>query len=266
MIEKFIMAGETPLHIADTERGERCVVLLHGYLESMIVWDEFVDLLKEKVRVITLDLPGHGISNVVGEVHTMEYLAKCVGDAMAALGIERYSMVGHSMGGYVSLAMLDEFSDHIDNIILLSSTTSADSEEKCDRRRREIELIKAGKKNTLARLVPHAGFAPENVKRLQDYIEDISELILMTEDEGVIAILGGMIERQSRGDMLRESGIPHLFIFGRHDYYIPEEVAQKMIAEDPTARVVWLEHSGHMGFIEEPELCANAILDMVLNR
>lgn len=264
MIEKFIMAGETPLHIADTERGERCVVLLHGYLESMIVWDEFVDLLKEKVRVITLDLPGHGISNVAGEVHTMEYLAKCVGDAMAALGIERYSMVGHSMGGYVSLAMLDEFSDHIDNIILLSSTTSADSEEKCDRRRREIELIKAGKKNTLARLVPHAGFAPENVKRLQDYIEDISELILMTEDDGVIAILGGMIERQSRGDMLRESGIPHLFIFGRHDYYIPEEVAQQMIAEDPTAKVVWLEHSGHMGFIEEPELCANAILDMIL--
>lgn len=264
MIEKFIMAGETPLHIADTERGERCVVLLHGYLESMIVWDEFVDLLKEKVRVITLDLPGHGISNVAGEVHTMEYLAKCVGDAMAALGIERYSMVGHSMGGYVSLAMLDEFSDHIDNIILLSSTTSADSEEKCDRRRREIELIKAGKKNTLARLVPHAGFAPENVKRLQDYIEDISELILMTEDEGVIAILGGMIERQSRGDMLRESGIPHLFIFGRHDYYIPEDVAQQMIAEDPTAKVVWLEHSGHMGFIEEPELCANAILDMIL--
>lgn len=266
MIEKFIMAGDTPLHIADTERGDRCVVLLHGYLESMIVWDEFVDLLKDEVRVVTLDLPGHGISNVIGEVHTMEYLAKCVGDAMAALGIERYSMVGHSMGGYVSLAMLDEYRDHIDNIILLSSTTSADGQEKCDRRRREIELIKAGKKNTLARLVPHAGFAPENVKRLQDYIEDIGELILMTEDEGVIAILGGMIARKSRGDMLRESNIPHMFIFGRHDYYIPEDVAQEMISQDPTARVVWLEHSGHMGFIEEPELCANAILDMVLNR
>lgn len=264
MVEKFIMAGDTPLHVADTEHGEKCVVLLHGYLESMIVWDEFVDRLKDKVRVVTLDLPGHGISNVIGEVHTMEYLAKCVGDAMAALGIERYSMVGHSMGGYVSLAMLDDYRDHLDNIILLSSTTSADSQEKCDRRRREIELIKAGKKNTLARLVPHAGFAPENVKRLQDYIEDISELILMTEDEGVITILGGMIERQSRGDMLRESGIPHLFIFGRHDYYIPEEVAEEMIAEDPTAEVVWLEHSGHMGFMEEPELCANAILDMIL--
>ena len=97
MIEKFIMAGDTPLHIADTERGDRCVVLLHGYLESMIVWDEFVDLLKDKVRVVTLDLPGHGISVVNGECHTMEYLADVVADLMASLGVERYTAVGHSL-------------------------------------------------------------------------------------------------------------------------------------------------------------------------
>ena len=263
MVEKFIMAGDTPMHVADTERGERCVVLLHGYLESMIVWDEFVDLLKDKVRVVTLDLPGHGVSTIVGEVHTMEFLADCVANTMSALGIERYSVVGHSMGGYVALAMLDKYKEHIESITLLHSTTSADCQEKCDRRRREIELIKAGKKNTLARLVPHAGFAPENAKRLKDYIEDIAELILLTEDEGVIAILAGMIERKSRGEQLRDSGIPHLFIFGRHDYYIPVEVAEEMIAADAGAKVLWLEHSGHMGFYEEPGLTANAILEIV---
>ena len=263
MIEKFIMAGDTPMHVADTECGERCVVLLHGYLESMIVWDEFVNLLKDKVRVVTVDLPGHGISTIVGEVHTMEFLADCVANTMKALGIERYSIVGHSMGGYVALAMLDNYKEHIETITLLHSTTSADSQEKCDRRRREIELIKAGKKNTLARLVPHAGFAPENAKRLSDYIEDIGQLILLTEDEGVIAILGGMIERKSRGEQLRDSNIPHLFIFGRHDYYIPVEVAQEMVTADPQAEVLWLEHSGHMGFYEEPELTANAILNLV---
>lgn len=263
MIEKFIMAGEVPMHIADTEQGDRCVVLLHGYLESMIVWDEFVELLSPSVRVVTLDLPGHGISTVVGSVHTMEFLAQCVADAMAALGIDRYSVVGHSMGGYVSLAMCEKYADRLDSIVLLSSTTSADGVEKCDRRRREIELIKAGKKNMLARLVPHAGFAPQNVKRLKEYIEDIGELILMTEDEGVIAILGGMIERKDRGEMLAKSNIPHMFIFGRHDYYIPNEVAEEMIAADQSARVVWLEESGHMGFYEEPEKCAEAILAMV---
>ena len=256
------MAGDTPMHIADSERGERCVVLLHGYLESMLVWDEFVDRLKDKVRVVTLDLPGHGVSMVDREVHTMEYLADCVANAMEALGIKRYSVVGHSMGGYVALAMVEKYAANIESIVLLSSTTSADSQEKCDRRRREIELIKAGKKNTLARLVPHAGFAPENVKRLSSYIEDIGEMILLTEDDGVVAILAGMIERKSRGEMLRDSGVPHMFIFGRHDYYIPVEVADEMIAADPNAEVVWLEHSGHMGFYEEPELCAEAILSI----
>ena len=263
MTEKFIMAGETPMHVADTERGERCVVLLHGYLESMLVWDEFVDLLKKDLRVVTLDLPGHGVSMINGEVHTMEYLADCVALTMEALGIDKYSVVGHSMGGYVALAMLDKYAKHLENITLLSSTTSADNQEKCDRRRREIELIKAGKKNTLARLVPHVGFAAQNVNRLKDYIEDIRELILISEDEGVIAILGGMIERKSRGEQLRDSGIPHLFIFGRHDYYIPQEVADEMIEQDPNAKVVWLEESGHMGFYEEPEKCAEAILNMI---
>ena len=257
------MAGSTPMHIADSQRGDKCVVLLHGYLESMLVWDEFVALLKESVRVVTIDLPGHGVSMVTSEVHTMEYLAECIALAMEALGIERYSVVGHSMGGYVALAMVEKYASRLESIVLLSSTTSADSQEKCNRRRREIELIKAGKKNMLARMVPHAGFAPENVQRLKDYIEDIGELILMTEDEGVIAILGGMIERKSRGELLRQSGVPHMFIFGRHDYYIPVETAEEMIAADPTARVVWLEHSGHMGFYEEPELCAQAILEMV---
>ena len=163
MVEKFIMAGETPMHVADSERGDKCVVLLHGYLESMVIWDEFVYLLTPELRIVTLDLPGHGISLINGEIHTMEYLAKCVADTMSALGIERYSVVGHSMGGYVALAMLDNYSDRLESVTLLSSTTTNDSEEKCDRRRREIELVKAGKKSMMARLVPHAGFAPENV-------------------------------------------------------------------------------------------------------
>jgi pimeloyl-ACP methyl ester carboxylesterase len=262
MVEKFIMAGETPMHIADSEKGEKCVVLLHGYLESMVIWEEFVPLLYKDVRVVTLDLPGHGISLINGEVHTMEYLADCVANTMQTLGIDSYSVVGHSMGGYVALAMLDKYSERLNSITLLSSFATADSEEKCDRRRREIDLVKAGKKSMMARLVPHAGFAPQNTKRLKDWIDDLEELIEITEDEGVIAILGGMIERKDRDEQLRQSTVPHQFILGRHDYYIPTEHAEEIERTHPEARIVWLEESGHMGFIEEPEKCAEAILSM----
>ena len=103
MKERFLMAGSTALHIADSGKGDKCVVLLHGYLESLYVWDDFVPLLTPHMRVITVDIPGHGISEVKGEVHTMEYIADVLCGMLDALGIEKVTMVGHSMGGYVCL-------------------------------------------------------------------------------------------------------------------------------------------------------------------
>ena len=167
MTEKFLMAGDTALHLCDSQKGDKCVVLLHGYLESMLVWEDFVPLLYRHVRVVTLDLPGHGISEVKGEVHTMEYLARVVHDALRALGIARCTLVGHSMGGYVALAFCAHYPEMLDGLVLLSSTPNADTDEKRANRLREIALVKAGKKEALARVAPEAGFAAENRARMQ---------------------------------------------------------------------------------------------------
>lgn len=258
------MAGPTALHVCDSEAGERCVVLLHGYLESLIVWEDFVPLLYKEVRVVTLDLPGHGISVVNGEVHTMEYLADTVADALRALGIPRCTLVGHSMGGYVALAFCERHPEMLDGLVLLSSTPNPDTTEKAENRRREIALVRAGKKEMLARIAPAAGFAEQNRARMQDEIEDLTEQVFITEDDGIVALLGGMIARRDQNEMLRSTKVPVLFILGRKDSYIPVEAAEAMVAAHPEARVVWLENSGHMGFLEEPEATARAILDFTL--
>ena len=216
MIEKFIMAGRTALHVCDSQQGERCVVLLHGYLESMFVWDDFVPLLYKRVRVVTLDLPGHGISEVRGECHSMEYLADVVRDALQALGIACCTLVGHSMGGYVALAFCERHPEMLDGLVLFSSTPNADTEEKRENRRREIA-----------------------------------------------ALLNGMIARPDRNEMLRRSPVRQLFVFGRKDEYIPAAVAEQLAATHPQAQVVWLADSGHMGFLEEPEAAAEALLRFV---
>ena len=273
------MAGTTALHICDSQAGEKCVVLLHGYLESSLVWEDFVPYLYKEVRVVTLDLPGHGISVVTGEVHTMDFLADTVADALTALGIGRCTLVGHSMGGYVALAFCERHPEMLDgyaarkrharrvsaivHMVLLSSTPNRDTPEKAENRRREIALVKAGKKEMLARVAPAAGFAEENRARMQDHIEDLTEQVFLTEDEGIVALLGGMIARKDQNAMLRSSKVPQLFILGRKDGYIPPEAAEKMVAEHPQAKVVWLENSGHMGFLEEPDATARAILDFV---
>ena len=263
MIEKFIMAGPVALHVCDSQKGERCIVLLHGYLESMLVWEDFVPYLYKEVRVVTLDLPGHGISVVQGECHSMEFLADTVADALRALGIARCTLVGHSMGGCVALAFCERHPDLLDGVVLLSSTPNPDTPEKAENRRREIALVRAGKKELLARVAPAAGFAEENRDRMKDSIEDLTEQVFITEDEGIVALLNGMIARKDQNEMLRKTKVPVLFILGRKDSYIPVEVAEKMVAEHPEARVVWLDNAGHMGFLEEPEATAAALLDFV---
>lgn len=258
------MAGSTALHIADSGVGEKCVVLLHGYLESMYVWDDFAPLLTPSVRVITVDIPGHGISEVKGEVHTMEMVADVLHQMLKSLEIERVTMVGHSMGGYVALAFCARYPEQLDGLVLLSSTPNPDTEAKRENRRREIALVRAGKKDALARVAPEAGFAEQNRRRLRSYIDDLTECVHITEDDGIVALLGGMMERADQNEMLRKSTVPQLFILGKKDGYIPVEVAEEIVANHPQAQVAWLEESGHMGFIEEPEACAEALLKFVL--
>lgn len=257
------MAGSTALHISDSGKGDKCVVLLHGYLESLYVWEDFLPLLTDKVRVITVDIPGHGISEVKGEVHTMEQMADVLHDMIDALGLERVTMVGHSMGGYIALAFCAAYPDRLDGVVLLSSSPNPDTELKRENRRREIALVKAGKKDALARVAPEAGFAEQNRARLRSYIDDLVEQVHITEDEGIVALLGGMIERKDQNDMLRQSGVKQLFILGRKDNYIPVEAAEEFISKNPQAEVVWLDESGHMGFIEQPGQCAEALLDFI---
>ena len=264
MKEKFLMAGSTALHIADSGVGEKCVVLLHGYLESMYVWDDFAPLLTPSVRVITVDIPGHGISEVKGEVHTMAMVADVLHQMLKSLEIERVTMVGHSMGGYVALAFCARYPEQLDGLVLLSSTPNPDTEAKRENRRREIALVRAGKKDALARVAPEAGFAEQNRRRLRSYIDDLTECVHITEDDGIVALLGGMMERADQNEMLRKSAVPQLFILGKKDGYIPVEVAEEIVANHPQAQVAWLEESGHMGFIEEPEACAEALLKFVL--
>ena len=263
MKEKFLMAGPVALHIADSGKGDKCVVLLHGYLESMYVWDDFTPLLTPSVRVITVDIPGHGISQVLGEVHTMEMIADILRDMLDALDIERCTLVGHSMGGYITLAFAALYPERLDGVVLLSSTPNPDTELKRENRRREIALVQAGKKDMLARVAPEAGFAEMNRERLHKYIDQLVEQVHVTDDEGIVALLGGMIERKDQNQMLGHSKVRQLFIMGTHDGYIPVEAAQQIIERNPQAKVAWLDGSGHMGFIEEPEACASALLEFV---
>lgn len=261
-MEKFIMVDGCSVRVRDSVEGSPVIVLLHGYLDSMEVWEDFIPLL-EDARTVRIDLPGHGKSETKEEIHTMEFLAKTVRGILTALGIKRCFVVGHSMGGYVALELLKHYPEICQGIVLLHSTPNADKPEKKEAREREINLVLSGQKESIAHTVPVARFAPQNRKRMAAKIEEISNGVLLMEDKGITAALRGMAARNDNNEVLQKSAVPQLFILGREDGHIPGPVAEKMIADHPQAQVVWLEHSGHVGFMEEPQLTAKVILDFV---
>ena len=262
-MEKFIVADGCAIRIGDTIKGDRTVVLLHGYLESLNVWDDFTGLLQPYVRVIAPDLPGHGISEVKSGVHTMEFLADVIHGVLVELGVAKCTIAGHSMGGYVALAFAAKYPQMLDGLVLFSSTPNPDSPEKREMREREAEVVLAGKKELLARSLPGKGFAAENRTKFTDEIEDLAEQVMLTEDEGIVALLRGMEERKDMNEMLRSLNVPKMFILGCKDEYITSEAAETMVKNHPQAKVVWLENSGHMGFVEEPRKSAEALLEFM---
>jgi pimeloyl-ACP methyl ester carboxylesterase len=261
------MAAGTALRISDTARpgddGDKpVIVLLHGYLESIEVWDDFTKLLKPHMRVIAIDLPGHGISETRGDIHTMEFLADTVHAVLEELNIPKCVVCGHSMGGYAALELLRKYPETLNGIILFHSVAMGDSDEKRENRHREIAVVEAGKKDLLASTVGKS-FAAANRQRFAGHIEELADQVYLTDEAGVLALLRGMEQRRDNNDTLTQSTVPQLFIYGLGDEYIPVELAEEMVRLHPRARVLWLEKSGHIGFVEEPKKSAEAIINFV---
>lgn len=245
------------------DRGEgACIVLLHGYLETGEIWTGFAERLLNRFRVLIPDLPGHGQSGTWGKVHSMDDLAASVNAILEAEHIDKISLIGHSMGGYVTMAFAELFPERLTSYALFHSTCFADSEEKRGNRDREISLVLCQKKRQIINVNIPKGFADDHIETLSREVDRARNLAISNPDNGIVAILNGMKGRPDRTHILKNPGIPLLLIGGMKDNYIPREVFEKLVNLAPHASVLRLEQSGHMGFIEEPEAAAEAITAM----
>lgn len=226
-----------------------CLVLLHGYLETKAVWSSFIKLF-DNLKIIVPDLPGHGDSDVICDKHTMELMAESVAAILEAEKIEKCVIYGHSMGGYVALAFARLFPEKTIATGLLHSTIYADAADKQHNRKREIEMIEAGKqKLVISGMMPRI-VAPQNVEKLQTELQTIMEEALKFSSEGIIAALRGMMERPEHSI---DKSKPFHLIGGRFDQFIPVEVYEKMATDNKTIEINFIKETGHASFIEKPE-------------
>jgi len=225
------------------------IVLLHGFLESGEIWKNFARRLSDSFRVITIDLPGHGLSKNTGKVHSMDEMAEAVRHVLKSLGVTACIMVGHSMGGYVTLAFAEKHPRLLKGFALFHSQAAADSPETRINRDRTIALIEKDHHGFIKNFIPDL-FDPSNVKQFGKEIENLKDLAQATPKEGIIAALEGMKIRPDRQHVLLNSKLPVLFIIGKNDSRIPMEVIIPQTLLPWHSEILLLDHVGHMGFIE----------------
>ena len=258
---KLIDITRYKIRYSDQGDGAVCV-LLHGYLESIEIFDIITSELSKSARVICIDLPGHGKSDLKMEHVSIEDMADAVYTVIQSLDIDVIHLMGHSMGGYVALAFADKYADKLASFSFLHSTANADTEEKKSNRAREIEFIRKGKKELICSTAVPNTFSKNNQEAFSDEINGLTEIASKTKDDGIVAALNAMMNRPDRNKTLRELSIPKFSFIGKEDNFIPFDKGMAW-AKDNGMQPIIFKHSGHMSFVEEKEKCIEAVLDIL---
>ncbi len=243
---KDILYKNTKISYSDTGKGT-AIVLLHGFLENKTMWQDFIPELSLKNRIITIDLLGHGETECLGYVHSMEDNADVVHEVLSNLRIRKAVFVGHSMGGYVALAFAELFPESIKGLVLLNSTSRADSDERKANRDRAIVAVKQNYASFIRMSIANL-FSEDNREKLIDEIEKVKTEALKTPLQGIVASLEGMKIRKDREVLLHLTPYPKLLILGEKDPVL-NLVETKEQIENTTVELATFP-DGHMSTIE----------------
>lgn len=239
----------TSISYTDSGKGS-ALVLLHGFLENQFMWSDLTAVFSQKYRVITLDLLGHGNSGCLGYVHSMEDQADLVHELLSQLRIRKALVIGHSMGGYVALALAEAYPECIKGMVLLNSTARADSAERKLNRNRAVKAVKKDHELFINLSIANL-FSETNRERLAPIIEQVKKAALQTPLQGIIAALEGMKIRKDREVLLHFAPFPMLLILGTQDPVLPFETTKDQVEQSQTQLVHF--DGGHMSHLENQE-------------
>jgi pimeloyl-ACP methyl ester carboxylesterase len=234
-----------------TQTGKgKAVVLLHGFLESSTMWNELIPIISVNHHIISVDLLGHGQSDCLGYVHTMELMAEAVEAVLRHLKVEVATFIGHSMGGYVALAYAEKYPEKVMGLCLMNSTTMDDNPEKKLNRDRALAAVKQNHK-TFIRISIANLFRPKNRIIYSNQIKKLIEEALQFPVQGIIAALEGMKIRKNRLEIFRSATYKKMMIIGRKD---PTLQYSTLINQSKGSDVQTMEFpDGHMSYIENKE-------------
>ncbi|KGL62594.1 alpha/beta fold hydrolase [Polaribacter sp. Hel1_85] len=258
-MQNSITFKNAQISYSDQGKGA-AVVLIHGFLENSTMWDKIKPELIKNNRVITIDLLGHGKSDCLGYVHSMELFAETVEAVLKHLRIRKYILVGHSLGGYVALAFAKMNPSKTKGLCLLNSTSFEDFKERKNLRTRANKMVQ-NNFETMVKMSVSNLFHQENVLKFKDEIEAVKKEALQTSVQGYIAANEGMKNRTNENQFLKESSFKKLIIIGEKDPVLDYQTSLEEAKNTNSEFVVFPD--GHMSHIENKDLLISTLKDFI---
>jgi pimeloyl-ACP methyl ester carboxylesterase len=242
-----------------TEAGQGIpVVLLHGFPLSSAIWQDQQRQLCDTYRVITPNLRGHGESPAPDGAYEMPALARDIFALLDALHIEKAVFLGHSMGGYVTLAAWKLARERFLGLGLVASHAAADTEDARERRFQMAGKVAVQGAQVAADAMLPKLFSPWLAAN-DPLVDEVRQLILRTPKAGIIGSLQGMAAREDSSAMLSTINVPALVLAGDCDQIIPIARAEATAAAMPRSMLTIVEQAGHTPMLERPEATSTAL-------
>ncbi len=241
--------------------GRKQYILLHGFCLDHRIWDESKALVEEEMEIFTPDLPGFGKEAALREVLTMEALATWLRQWAQNRGLHHFSLLGHSLGGYIALEYARKYPEDLEGLGLIHSHAFGDNETKRAERQRAADFIaRHGSVPYLRESIP-ALFSESFRIRKAAVVADVISRSRHIDPDVIIRYLKAMSLRSNREEVLKNWKRPALFVMGAHDSLIPlnENIRQSLLTDVSSVKII--EDAGHMAMLEDPEQVGQALFD-----
>jgi pimeloyl-ACP methyl ester carboxylesterase len=263
MEDQFLDIGGCRVRYRDSGGDGPVVLMIHGISESLEFWGPQLDAAGEELRVIALDVPGHGLSAPGDQPYGPEKFARFMWQLVDALGIDKLTLVGNSMGGAISVLMAGLAPERVKGLLLansallgqdtpvifrllslpvIGSLLSKPNKKAVEGQINVLFYDQSAVSETIKQVIERNNFHPGNAQSFRNTLKLMVGVSgqLATEIEKVLATLGRL-------------QMPVLFLHGRQDAVLPFSHSVEAEKRVTNSQLVIFEDCGHTPQIEKPE-------------
>lgn len=236
------------------------LVFIHGFCENSSMWNPLIDKLENQFQLIFIDLPGYGSSSSTQELLSITWMAEMVKAVLDEEQINSCIMMGHSLGGYVSIHFAEMYPNILKGIGFINSHVYADDTDKKNNRDKSIQFIEKHTAKLFIRELFNNLFTESYKKTNPEIVKNlIQDAQVNIQDRTIINTLIAMRDRQDKSSILKQINCPALFIIGKEDQTIPLNMSLDQSYLANVNQVYIRENMAHMSIFEDTDFSIEAI-------